>query len=58
LAEINRIIGENGLNIVGQYLRTNERIGYVITDISKKYNPEIMTKLASVPRTIRFRVLY
>lgn len=58
LAEINRIMGENKLNIVGQYLKTNDEIGYVITDISKKYNRSVITELAGVKHSIRFRILY
>jgi len=29
-------MAEHGINILGQYLKTNERIGYVITDVSRK----------------------
>ena len=35
LAKINSILARRKLNIVGQYLKTNEDIGYVITDINK-----------------------
>src|SRR3990172_11592457 len=36
LAAINAVMAEHGINILGQYLKTNERIGYVITDVSRK----------------------
>jgi D-3-phosphoglycerate dehydrogenase len=36
LAKINHVLAERGINIVGQYLKTNEHIGYVITDINKE----------------------
>ncbi len=58
LAAINRVMADNKANILGQYLKTNERIGYVITDVSKKYQPKIVEELKKVPHTIRFRVLY
>jgi D-3-phosphoglycerate dehydrogenase len=58
LAAINAVMAEHGINILGQYLKTNERIGYVITDVSRKYQPNVVDKLASVPHTIKFRVLY
>jgi D-3-phosphoglycerate dehydrogenase / 2-oxoglutarate reductase len=58
LARINRIMAEGGINIVGQYLKTNERIGYVITDIGREYEPQIVHELAAIPETIRVRVLY
>ncbi len=58
LAKINRILAEHDINIVGQYLKTNEHIGYVITDINKDYNKEVMEDLKNIEGTIRFRVLY
>jgi D-3-phosphoglycerate dehydrogenase len=58
LAEINRILAKGKINILGQYLKTNEQIGYVITDVNKKYNDKIVEELKSVDHTIKFRVLY
>ncbi len=58
LAKINQILADNGINIVGQYLKTNELIGYVITDINKEYNKEMIKELRSIEYTIKFRVLY
>lgn len=58
LAKINQILATNGINIVGQYLKTNESIGYVITDINKEYNKEVIKELRAIEYTIKFRVLY
>jgi D-3-phosphoglycerate dehydrogenase len=58
LAKINHILANNGINIVGQYLKTNESIGYVITDINKEYNKDVIKELKSIDQTIKFRVLY
>jgi D-3-phosphoglycerate dehydrogenase / 2-oxoglutarate reductase len=58
LAKINQILADNGINIVGQYLKTNESIGYVITDINKEYDKEVIAKLRAIEQTIKFRVLY
>lgn len=58
LANINRILAEHQINILGQYLKTNEEIGYVITDIDRAYDQELIAILKSTPHTIRFRVLY
>jgi D-3-phosphoglycerate dehydrogenase len=58
LARINQVLANHGINIVGQYLKTNELIGYVITDIDKEYNREVIRQLRSIEHTIRFRVLY
>jgi D-3-phosphoglycerate dehydrogenase / 2-oxoglutarate reductase len=58
LAKINQILADHGTNIVGQYLKTNEQIGYVITDIDKAYGKEVIAALKKIEDTIRFRVLY
>jgi D-3-phosphoglycerate dehydrogenase / 2-oxoglutarate reductase len=58
LAKINQILAEHGINIVGQYLKTNESIGYVITDINKQYDKDVIAKLKAIEHTIKFRVLY
>lgn len=58
LAKINRILADYEINIVGQYLKTNEKIGYVITDIDKAYTEEAIQALKAIPGTIRFRILY
>lgn len=58
LAKINHVLADHGINIVGQYLKTNESIGYVITDINKEYDKEIIAKLRAIDQTIKFRVLY
>lgn len=58
LAKINSILAKNNINILGQLLKTNEKIGYVITDVNKKYNQKIIKELKNVENTIRFRVLY
>ena len=58
LAKINHVLAHHNINIVGQYLKTNEEIGYVITDINKKYNKKVMNELRQIEHTIKFRVLY
>jgi D-3-phosphoglycerate dehydrogenase len=58
LAKINHVLADHGINIAGQYLKTNESIGYVITDISKNYDKEVITKLREIENTIKFRMLY
>lgn len=58
IASINRILAAHDINIVGQHLKTNETIGYVITDIDKAYNAEVIKELKEIEHTIRFRVLY
>ena len=58
LAQINKIFADYKININGQYLKTSDNIGYVITDVNKKYNQDVITQLKKIPETIRFRVLY
>lgn len=58
LAHINAVFAQHNINIMGQYLKTNEHIGYVITDISKKYNPAVISDLKKIDYTIKFRILY
>ena len=58
MLEINKIISEYNINIKGQYLKTNEEIGYVITDIDSVYNKEVVKSLKNIPATIKLRVLY
>ncbi|WP_144607084.1 phosphoglycerate dehydrogenase [Algoriphagus algorifonticola] len=58
LAKINQILANFEINIVGQYLKTNEKIGYVITDIDKAYSSDAIEALKTIPGTIRFRMLY
>jgi D-3-phosphoglycerate dehydrogenase len=41
LAQINTILLEYDNNIVGQYLKTNENMGYVITDIDNFHNADL-----------------
>jgi D-3-phosphoglycerate dehydrogenase / 2-oxoglutarate reductase len=58
LAKINQTLAHHEINIVGQYLKTNEHIGYVITDINKEYNKDVIKELREIDHTIKFRVLY
>ncbi|KXX70241.1 phosphoglycerate dehydrogenase [Flammeovirga sp. SJP92] len=58
LAQMNNVFAKHGCNILGQYLKTNEDIGYVITDIDQTYQPELLEDLRSIDNTIKFRTLY
>jgi D-3-phosphoglycerate dehydrogenase len=57
LARINRTMAERDINIVGQYLKTNEQVGYVITDVARDWDPGMPGELGAIPGTIRVRVL-
>lgn len=58
LAQINNILLEYDNNILVQSLKTNENIGYVITDIDNLHNAELERKLKEIPNTLRYRILY
>ncbi len=58
MLEINKVISKYNINIKGQYLKTNDNIGYVITDIDSIYNKKVVNSLKSISATIKLRVLY
>ncbi len=58
MAKINKALAKYEMNITGQYLSTDEKVGYVITDVDKVYDAEVLEELKKVEGTIKFRVLY
>ena len=58
MAKINEVLANYGLNITGQYLSTDPEVGYVITDLDREYNKEVIKELKNIENTIKFRVLY
>lgn len=58
LGEINSRLSSRSINIVGQYLKTNEEIGYVILDVESKLSKQAFALLKDVPGTLRARMVY
>ena len=58
LSEINTTLANANVNILGQYLATNEHIGYVVLDIDKEISRHAITLLKHVKETLRLRLLY
>jgi D-3-phosphoglycerate dehydrogenase len=58
LAKINDVFAQHNINIVGEFLVTNSQIGYVITDVNKGYDADVLDQLKAIPQTIKFRLLY
>jgi D-3-phosphoglycerate dehydrogenase len=58
LSQINTQLSKNKINIVGQYLKTNDSIGYVVVDVDKKLSNQATQLLKEVPHTIKVRLLY
>ena len=53
-----RIRETKGMNVVGQYLKTNEDVGYVVLDVRDFVNQSVMAELKKINGTIKARVLY
>jgi len=58
LSAINTVMSKNKINIVGQYLKTNEEIGYVVLDVDSKLSKKAIELLRDVKETVRVRMLY
>jgi D-3-phosphoglycerate dehydrogenase len=58
LSAINSALSSNNINIIGQYLKTNDLIGYVILDIDHKLSEKALSILRDLPGSIRVRMLY
>lgn len=58
LSAINGELSRNKINIVGQYLKTNDSIGYVVVDVDKQLSRKAENLLKEVEHTIKVRLLY
>ncbi len=58
LSEINSTLSDHKINILGQYLKTNDEIGYVVLDIDKKISKNAVELLKKVKGTVKVRLLY
>lgn len=58
LSKITGVLARHGINVMGQYLKTSEKIGYVITDIERTYSDDFIQELRNIGETIKFRMLY
>jgi D-3-phosphoglycerate dehydrogenase / 2-oxoglutarate reductase len=58
LSEINTLLSKNKINILGQYLKTNEAIGYVVLDVDKSLSKNAIDLLRGVKGTRKVRMLY
>lgn len=58
LSEINSTLSDNHINVLGQYLKTNEDIGYVVLDVDKKLSKNAVSLLKNVKGSIKVRLLY
>lgn len=58
LSEINTQLSRHKINILGQYLKTNDQIGYVVVDVDKQLSRRATQLLKDVEHTIKVRLLY
>ncbi|MBS1729889.1 MAG: phosphoglycerate dehydrogenase [Bacteroidetes bacterium] len=58
LSAVNTQMASHKINILGQYLKTNENIGYVVLDVNKNLSKKAMELLKNIQGTIKVRVLY
>lgn len=58
LSAINSALSSHHINILGQYLKTNDTIGYVVLDVDKKLSAQAAALLKEVKETIKVRMLY
>ena len=58
LSAINTQLSDHHINILAQYLKTNDRIGYVVLDVDKALSRNALQLLKDVKETIKVRLLY
>nr|WP_240458063.1 NAD(P)-dependent oxidoreductase [Halomonas socia] len=58
LSEINRVLAEHDINVAGQYLQTNDKVGYVVIESDGRYGDEAKQALGQIRHTLRVRELY
>lgn len=57
LNAINSILTDYQINVAGQYLQTDEGVGYVVMDLDTDNGTEILQRMRDIPGTIRARQL-
>jgi len=58
LSAINSALSSASINIVGQYLKTNEQVGYVVVDVHASGSDFALEQMKKISGTIRTRILY
>jgi D-3-phosphoglycerate dehydrogenase len=58
LSAINTELSNHNINILAQYLKTNDEIGYVVLDVDRKISNTAHQLLKEIKETIKVRVLY
>ena len=58
LSDINSRLSKRGINILAQYLKTNDAIGYVILDVDSRISTEAFEILKGIKGTVKARMVY
>ncbi len=58
LSEINTTLSAHHINILSQFLKTSDNIGYVVLDVDKRLSTQATELLREVKHTIKTRLLY
>lgn len=58
MGAINKVFADNQINVYGQFLQTDESVGYVVIDIAEEHSALALSKLQEVDGTMRCRILY
>jgi D-3-phosphoglycerate dehydrogenase len=58
LAAITKVLSARNINILGQYLNTNQSLGYCVIDFAAPKVDEVLKELKKIPGTIRARIVY
>ncbi len=58
LSEINTALSQHHINILAQYLKTNDEIGYVVLDVDRQLSAQALQLLKEVKHTLKARLLY
>lgn len=58
MSEINSVLSENSINISGQYLQTNDKVGYVVIEVDQDCGKKALKMIKAVKGTIRSRILF
>lgn len=58
MGAINKVFADNNINVSGQFLQTDDSVGYVVIDIAAEHSELALSKLQEVEGTMRCRILY
>ncbi|WP_417666917.1 phosphoglycerate dehydrogenase [Pseudidiomarina sp.] len=62
LTRINQLLADNNINVSGQYLQTDSKVGYVVIDIdtppTSTIADDLLVEMRAIEGTIKARVLY